>query len=113
MITKLFVKMSLIGLVVENIEIEDLILVLSPDASKAMNYDSKNFDGEMKRVVLKHMIQNYELMRSGSKLQPLSKVQGIHKDLLTTKQAKDTSLKTPFMEKGPIDLKRDKDNNMV
>lgn len=93
MITKLNVDVSILGLVLEIVEIEDLIVVLSSNLTNASNFEKKVLDKlEFKEALLKHMLQNSSLQKEGKPMNPLSSVSAIPEAVRTSLDGKEKAL---------------------
>lgn len=113
MVTKINIKVSLVGLYIELIEIEDLILVVSPDPSKGQKSEQKVFEGEIRNEILMHMLGNLENLKIGREMNPLERVNGIPQEILKTIKTKEEKDRIPFAEKGPLKVVKDTKNNTV
>lgn len=103
MVTKLHVKLSIIGLYIDQIEIEDLILVLSPDASKGTNFENKKLDKDIREQVWTHMIQNYQAMKDGREMTRLNKAKWVPSEMAQKFEDSEKDSLKAFSEKGPLE----------
>lgn len=102
MITNVHIKVSILGFYIENIEIEDLILVMSPDASKGTSFADKKFDKDLKEQVWLHMAQNYMALRSGQNMTKLNLAQWAPEALIEDYQKREKEALAAFSENGPL-----------
>lgn len=105
MVTKIHIKVSIMGLYIELMEIEDLILVVSPDPTKGQTADSRFFESTMKEELLMHMVKNFENIRTGTPLVSIQHLQSIPKEIVDGIQKRELEHRTPFHEKGPLEVK--------
>lgn len=102
MVTNMHVKISLLGLYIEEVTIEDLILVVSPDASASSQYQQRAFEHDLKEEIWLHLIKNFELQQSGGKMVKFEKTKWMTDKMADEydKQEKDSI--NAFAEKGPV-----------
>lgn len=105
MVTKIHIKVSIVGLYIELMEIEDLILVISPDPTKGQSADSRFFETTMKEELLMHMVKNFENIRTGAPLDSIQNLPSVPKEVIDGIQKRETEHRTPFHEKGPLEIK--------
>lgn len=105
MVTKIHIKVSIVGLYIELMEIEDLILVISPDPTKGQSADSRFFESTMKEELLMHMVKNFENIRTGASLDSIQNLPSVPKDVIDGIQKRENEHRTPFFEKGPLEVK--------
>lgn len=96
MITKMHIKIAIIGLYIELVDIEDLVVVIKPDASKGANATDDVMEAQAKKAILKHMVSNFQKLRAGSSMDPLESVSELPAE--TAKQVKENNEKAtlPF-----------------
>ena len=113
MISKLNVKISILGLYIEKIEVEDLILVLSPDPTKTQKISERTLDSHLKETVLLHMLENQKALSQKAQLKSFSQIPGIPKEVIETMTKRKIEGETPFFEKGPIETTTDSNNMTI
>jgi len=113
MVTKLHIKISIMGLYIDFIDVEDLILVVSPDPKGGAQFENKAFQNEAKSQLLMHMINNFEAMRNGTAMKPIQKYDKLPKELQEKIKLNEENHKVPFSEKGEVNVVKDKNNNTV
>lgn len=102
MITNLHVKISLMGLYIEEVTIEDLILVVSPDASKRTSQNQKLFEQDLKEEIWLHLIDNYERLKTGVQMTKIEKEKWLPDKIKTNYEANEKQSVDAFSEKGPV-----------
>jgi N-terminal region of Chorein or VPS13 len=113
MISKLNIKISILGLYIEKVEVEDLILVLSPDPTKTQKISERALDTHLKEAVLLHMLENHKALSQQAQLKSFTQIPGITKEIIDNMTKRKTEGETPFFEKGPILTTTDSNNLTV
>ena len=114
MITKLHIKISIIGLYIEFVDIEDLIVVLAPDPTKSMRFSQKSLnDPTLKESVIKHMIENFKALISKSPLKPFTNIDQIPKEVVTSLKERKEEAEVPFKERGKQNFKKNSLNQFI
>jgi hypothetical protein len=102
MVTNLHIKISLLGLYIEEVTVEDLILVVGPDASKGTNSHNRLFEQDLKEEVWMHLIGNYERLKTGQEMIKLDKAKWVPDSLRAEYDKREKESINAFSEKGPV-----------